>query len=193
MVVFYKKEEVQDILKKLVIFYDDTKQSCCDYVSEFEKYGNVDVRKASEHRDKSMIFATGASIGLVFESKNGKIPYEISHVIWRLIADKKESHMILVTGGSRELKVIQTAKNEMEQRGYQVKNVYSKYTLQKRKLEGAAAVEGILADLAEGREHIFPRERFRHMTKKERRRHMRNELKAYRKYVKNEEKKLMEG
>lgn len=179
-------------MKKLVIFYDDAKQSCCDYVSEFAKHENVEVRKASEHRDKSMIFATGASIGLVFESKNGKIPYEISHVIWRLIADKKESHMILVTGGSRELKAIRSAKNEMGQRGYQVKNVYSKYTLQKRKLEGPAAVEDILEDLTEGKEHIFPKERFQHMTKKERRRHLRHELKSYRKYVKDEEKKLLE-
>ena len=101
-------------MEKLIIFYDDTKPSCCRCISRFEEYENVECRKASDYLEKSLFFATNARIGLVFESDDGKVPYVISHVIWRMNADKTKDHMILVTGGRREFKAIEIARNDME-------------------------------------------------------------------------------
>lgn len=101
-------------MEKLIIFYDDTKPSCCRCISRFEEYENVECRKASDYLEKSLFFATNARIGLAFESDDGKVPYVISHVIWRMNADKTKDHMILVTGGRREFKAIETARNDME-------------------------------------------------------------------------------
>lgn len=101
-------------MEKLIIFYDDTKPSCCRCISRFEEYENVECRKASDYLEKSLFFATNARIGLVFESDDGKVPYVISYVIWRMNADKTKDHMILVTGGRREFKAIETARNDME-------------------------------------------------------------------------------
>ena len=101
-------------MEKLIIFYDDTRPSCCRCISRFEGKENVECRKASEYLEKSLFFATNARIGLVFESDDGKVPYVISHVIWRMNADKTKDHMILVTGGRREFKAIETARNDME-------------------------------------------------------------------------------
>lgn len=101
-------------MEKLIIFYDDTKPSCCRCISRFEGKENVECRKASQYLEKSLFFATNARIGLVFESDGGTVPYVIAHVIWRMNADKSKDHMILVTGGRRELKAIETARNDME-------------------------------------------------------------------------------
>ena len=87
-------------MEKLILFYDDTKPSCCRCISSFQKHENVECRKMSDNQDKTLIFATGAKIGLVFESENGKVPYTVSHIIWRVVADKNQDHMILVTGES---------------------------------------------------------------------------------------------
>lgn len=88
-------------MEKLILFYDDTKPSCCRCISSFQKHENVECRKMSDNQDKTLIFATGAKIGLVFESENGKVPYTVSHIIWRVVADKNQEHMILVTGGKQ--------------------------------------------------------------------------------------------
>ena len=134
-------------MEKLIIFYDDTKPSCCRCISRFEKYENVECRKASDYLGKSLFFATDARIGLVFESDNGKVPYAVSHIIWRMAADKNRDHMILVTGGRRELKAIETAKNDMEKRGYHVHHIYIRYMLEKYKPQEADVAAWILEDM----------------------------------------------
>ncbi|MBB5265703.1 hypothetical protein HNP82_002854 [Catenibacillus scindens] len=170
-------------MKDLVLFYDDTKKSCRDYAAEFAKFDHVECEKASEYVNEQLIYKTGGQIGLVFESENGKVPYSVLHIIWRLIADKRESHMIFVTGGSRELKALKSAKHDMEKRGLYVRNVYSKYILQKQKLQGDAAVRHILDELSQGHENLPQKEDIQNMNKKERRRRFRKEFKAYRKYM----------
>ncbi len=172
--------------EKLIIFYDDTKKSCRDCIREFEAYGYVECRRVSDYQKKTMIYATEAKIGLVFEGEDGKVPDSVLHVIRRLIADKKENHMLLVTGGRREFKAIKTAREEMNQRGYSVSNIYSRYLLQKHKLKQDAAVNWILYELSEGQETVSPREKYRDMDKKELRQHLRQEIKAYRSYQKQQ-------
>ena len=41
----------------------------------------------------------GPEVGLIFESENGKLPYGVSHIIWKIVADKNRNHMLLITGG----------------------------------------------------------------------------------------------
>ena len=39
-------------MEKLIIFYDDTRPSCCRCISRFEGKENVECRKASEYLEK---------------------------------------------------------------------------------------------------------------------------------------------
>lgn len=141
-------------MTEITIFYDDTKKSCQDYAGRFAEHENVECKKASEYRDQQMIFNKGTKIGLIFESENGKVPYSILHIIWRLIADKKEKHMIFVTGGDREFRAIKAAADE------------------------------ILYALSDGRSNVPHREEYRNLSKRELRKQIREEIKAYRKYRK---------
>lgn len=171
-------------MTEITFFYDDTKKSCQDYADRFAEQENVECKKASEYLDQQMIFNKGAKIGLIFESENGKVPYSILHIIWRLIADKKEKHMIFVTGGDREFRAIKAAADDMAQRGYHVNNIYSKYILQKHKIREDEAVDEILYALSDGHSNVPHREDFRNLSKKELRKQIREEIKAYRKYQK---------
>ncbi len=96
-------------MEKLVIFYDDRKNSCINCAEKFGQYENVECRKISDYQDQSLVYATGARVGLIFESENGKLPYGVSHIIWKIVADKNRNHMLLITGGSRELKAARAA------------------------------------------------------------------------------------
>ncbi len=87
-------------MDKFVIFYDDRKNSCINCAEKFGQYENVECRKISDYQDQSLVYATGARVGLIFESENGKLPYGVSHIIWKIVADKNRNHMILITGGS---------------------------------------------------------------------------------------------
>lgn len=51
-------------MEKLILFYDDTKPSCCRCISSFQKHENVECRKMSDNQDKTLIFATGAKMVL---------------------------------------------------------------------------------------------------------------------------------
>ena len=44
-------------MEKLILFYDDTKPSCCRCISSFQKHENVECRKMSDNQDKTLIFA----------------------------------------------------------------------------------------------------------------------------------------
>lgn len=167
---------------KIIIFYDETKASCCRWISRFEGHDNVECRKASDYAEKRLIFATGAKIGLVFESENGKVPYAVSHIIWRMTADKKEEHMILVTGGRRELKAIQAAEADMEKRGYYVGNIYIRYMLDKYKVKEEEAVEWILNDMETGQAKDNVKKKYINMPRRELKKALRREFREYRKY-----------
>ena len=42
-------------MKKLVIFYDDKKKSCCEYAEAFAGQENAECRKASDYPDQKPI------------------------------------------------------------------------------------------------------------------------------------------
>ena len=113
----------------LTVYYDGSRQSCRELAEKFSRYDGVVCRKAADYRKQQIIFAQGERIGLVFESRNGKIPFDISHIIWKIAASKTKTHMIFVSGGERELRALMNAREEMEQRGYHVENVYARYFL----------------------------------------------------------------
>ena len=100
-------------MDKLVIFYDDRKNSCIKCAEKFSQYENIECRRISEYQEQSLIYATGARVGLIFESENGKLPYGVSHIIWKIVADKNRNHMLLITGGSRELKAARAAVSDL--------------------------------------------------------------------------------
>lgn len=172
-------------MEKLIIFYDDTRPSCCRCISRFEGKENVECRKASEYLEKSLFFATNARIGLVFESDDGKVPYVISHVIWRMNADKTKDHMILVTGGRREFKAIETARNDMEKRGYHVRNIYIRYMLEKYKLKEEDVAGWVLHDMETDQLKSDVKEKYKDMSRREVAKHLRKEFRQYRKYQKD--------
>lgn len=169
-------------MDKLIIFYDDTKTGCCRCVSRFETHENVECRKASDYNDKTLIFATGAKVGFVFESENGKVPYAVSHIMWRMVADKKEEHILLVTGGRREFKAIRAASTDLEKRGYHVRNIYTRYILEKYKIKEEEAIEWMLNDIQTGQVRSDIEEKYTGLTKREARKELRREMKKYRRY-----------
>lgn len=171
-------------MEKMIIFYDDTKASCCRYAEGFQKQENVECRKASDYQGKTLIFATGARIGLVFESDNGKVPYAVSHIIWRMTADKKAEHMVLVTGGRREFKAIRAAKTDMEKRGYHVENIYIRYMIEKYKLKEEDTIEWILNDMDTNQVKKDINEKYQNLSKREVGKKLRREFREYRKYQK---------
>lgn len=148
----------------------------------------MECRKVSDYRDKSLIFATGAKIGLIFESENGRVPYGISHIIWRMTADKKRAHMILVTGGSREFRAIRTAERDMEKRGYYVRDIYTRYMLDKNHLTEEDTIKWVLNDIETGQTEYEIKNKYRNLSKKELRKEIRRELKSYRKYQRDHQK-----
>ena len=81
-------------MEKLVIFYDDRKNSCINCAEKFGQYENVECRKISDYQDQSLVYTTGARVGLIFESENGKLPYGVSHIIWKIVADKNRNLLL---------------------------------------------------------------------------------------------------
>lgn len=151
-------------MEKLIIFYDDAKAGCCRCVSRFETYENVECRKVSDYKDKTLI-------------------------IWRMVADKKGEHMILVTGGRREFKAIRTASEDMEKRGYHVRNIYTRYILEKYKVREEEAIEWVLEDMQTGQVRNDLQEKYHALSRKEARKEFLREMKTYRKYRREQRKK----
>lgn len=171
-------------MEKLIIFYDDKKKSCCDCAEWFSRHENVECRKASGYLDQRVIFATGGRVGIIFESEKGKVPRSILYVIGKLIADKTERHMILVTGGQKELRAIHTAGEIMWQRGYYPAYIYTRYLFEKNKLKKDETVAWVLNELEENRESIRIKDEYKNMSTREIRRHLRAEMKECRRYRK---------
>ena len=153
----------------LTVYYDDSRQNCREAAERFSGYDGVICRKASDYRQQQIIFAQGERIGLVFDSQNGKLHFAISHIIWKIAASKSKTHMIFVTGGKRELRALQTAREEMEQRGYHVENVYARYFFERSRVAPDGAVEQIVREMTEKRGNV-PSVSGRRLAKKEVRR-----------------------
>ncbi|MGI6008044.1 MAG: hypothetical protein ACOX8E_11210 [Ruminococcus sp.] len=169
-------------MDKLTIYYEDGKKSCQKFAEVFSQYGNVECRKASEHSARGFIFENQGKTGFLFESDDGKIPFSIMHILQRIVLDKKESHLILVSGGRRETEAAVAAREEMQKRGYQADHVYTRYLLEKFKMSPEDAAGRILNNLEEGRESItLLSEKYGNYSKKEFRQHLIREIRAYRK------------
>lgn len=177
-------------MEKLIIFYDDTKKSCIDCAEKFGEHEQVECRKISENQEQSIVFATGARVGLIFESENGKLPYGVSHIIWRIVAEKDKNYMILVTGGIRELKAARNAINDLGERGYHMASVYTRYILEKNKVTTEEAVDWILKDIETEKNCVQERvkEKYQGMSRKELGRSLRKEFREYKKYQKKQKK-----
>ena len=116
----------------------------------------------SDYKNKALIFASGARLGLVFESENGKVPFVVSHIIWRVVADKNSEHM--------------------KKRGYHVRNIYSRYLLEKHRIKEEDAVDWIMNDLETGQVRDRIEDKYKNMSRRELRKELRGEFRAYRKY-----------
>lgn len=176
-------------MDKFVIFYDDRKNSCINCAEKFGQYENVECRKISDYQDQSLVYANGARVGLIFESENGKLPYGVSHIIWKIVADKNRNHMILITGGSRELKAARAAVSDLDERGYHILNLYTRYVMEKNKITPEEAVEWILKDIETEkpkRMKEWVKEKYQGMSRRELRKELHRELKEYREYQKKQ-------
>ena len=154
-------------MKGLTIYYDDTKRSCQEFAEAFSKYEQVVCVRASDYKRQQIIFAPGKIIGLIFESERGKVPQGIERIISKIVASKTETHLIIVTGGSREFDSARTASVNMARRGYTVKNIYTKYLFEKNKLDVEAAADRIICDMEEEKETIHVLKKYRNDLKDE--------------------------
>jgi hypothetical protein len=167
-----------------VIFYDDKKSSCRQYAEELMKYEDVICKKASEYQNKTVIFELDNHVGFLFESENGKIPKAITHVICSTVMGKKETPILIVTGGGREIKAIKSAKDTLNTRGYSIKNIYTKYVFDKYDYNVIAAVRQIMSDVENQKENLLFKDKTRGLSSKQLKKHIRMEVKAYKSYRK---------
>lgn len=96
--------------------------------------------------------------------------------------------MILVTGGSREFRAIRTAERDMEKRGYYVRDIYTRYMLDKNHLTEEDTIKWVLNDIETGQTEYEIKNKYRNLSKKELRKEIRRELKSYRKYQRDHQK-----
>lgn len=134
-------------MDEITIYYEE-KSSCLLYLREFQKQGNIVLKKASDYSKEHMIYEKNHNVGFVFESCQQKIPYDISHIIWRLIMDKNGKCFVMVTGGQREFSTLKMAATDLESRGYKVVSGYTRYLGEKRKIGEEQVVKIITEQLA---------------------------------------------
>lgn len=167
-------------MKKRIFFYDDRKKSCCEYAEAFAGMEQVECRKASDYPDQTPIYVMEGTVGLIFESERGQVPYSILHIIWRLTANKEEKHMVLVTGGQKEFHGIRAAMEDLRQRGYVTGGIFSQYLIEKQRMKPQEAVEWMLQELEEEDKTPVDAENYEPLSKREVRRHLLEELRHYR-------------
>ena len=172
-------------MKKLTIYYDDTKQSCRRFADEFLKYENVECRKASEYQEQRIIFDDRVRIGLIFESQDGQIPASVLHIIRRVVADKEEKHLVLCNRRAQRGCRRCTQPGRKCSRGLircriSIRNIYLRSTgwVQRRLWPEWPKI------WKTGRENVLFKEKYRGCSGREFRKHLRQEIKQYRKYKK---------
>ncbi|HIX58223.1 MAG TPA: hypothetical protein IAA45_00695 [Candidatus Blautia gallistercoris] len=171
-------------MKQITVFYDAEKSSCRKYVEELKRYENVTCKIARDFQSEKIIFEDGKVVLFLFESEKGSIPKEIRYLISHLIMGKTEKHALVVTGGSREFNALRVAHSLLEERGFQVKNLYTEYVLEKNGYNVVSAVRKIMNDLERGNENLLFREEEGKIPRKEIRKRLRDELKKYKLYRK---------
>lgn len=177
----YRKGDL--IMDSLTIYYDDNKLKCTKYAELFSKYDNVICKKASDFLNRSVIHEENENVGFLFESNMEKVPYAVSHIIWKLIMNKPGNCFVMVTGGSREISALRTARTDLERRGYHVNSIYLQYIFDKYHMDIQEAVEKMMSDFEMGYKNILHyKEKAKNFTSKQIKKKLRKELQSYKHY-----------
>lgn len=176
-------------MENCTIYYDDTKRSCQLMARKMSEYENIICKKASDFTRQAFIYEGCANVGFLLESDKEQVPYEMKHVISRIVMDKSSYVFVVVTGGSREFKSLKTVNDELSQRGYRLSNIYSKYIFEKHHMDQQEVVGKIIGDM-EKKEARYPelKEKVDGLSKKELRKALKTGYREYRKYKKKNKK-----
>lgn len=173
---------------KCTIYYDDMNHSSVYFAEQLGEHPNIECKRASDYKDEKMIIESNRIVGFVFPSDNGSLPYNIKHLIWKIIMNKENDIFLVVSDGSRELKAVKSAIDTLSDRRYKVSNVYSKYVFEKYHINNY--VEKVLEDLNNNHSgYLKQLEESKKLSKKELRKYVRENMKDYKKYKKQKNKK----
>ncbi len=149
---------------KCTVYYDDTNKSSTFFSEQLSRHPNIEIKKASDYKDETMIVASDRIIGFVFPSENGEIPYNIIY-------------------GSREMRALKSSIDILTARDYIISHAYSKYVFEKLQVENPP--EKIWEDLGNNESAFMARQQAtKGFSKRELRKYMQEDMKEYRKYKK---------
>lgn len=176
-------------MENCTIYYEDTKHSCQLMAQKMSEYDNIMCKKASDFTRQTFVYEGSPNVGFIFESDKEQVPYEMKHVISRIVMDKSNYVFVVVTGGSREFESLKTVNDELSQRGYRLSNIYSKYVFEKHHMDQQEVIGKIIGDM-EKKEARYPelKEKVDGLSKKELRKALKTGYREYRKYKKKNKK-----
>lgn len=177
-------------MENCTIYYEDTNKRCRQYAEKFSAHPNIECRKISEYKEKTNIYEPNRAVGFIFYSGYGKLSYELKKIIWRIVIPEDAYLFLLVADGGREIDSLRNVAKELEERGYEVTNVYSEYFFDKYHITDRP--KKILDDMEKG-ESIWQREheKVREMNRRELRHHLKENLKSYKSYKKRKKEKKL--
>lgn len=166
---------------KCSVYYDDTNKSSTFFAEQLGGHPNIEIKKASDYKDEVMIVASNRIIGFVFPSENGGIPYNIKHIMWKMIMKKSNNIFLVVSDGSREMRAIKSSMDILTARGYMISHAYSKYVFEKLQVENPP--KKVCEDLGNNESAFMAQQKAtKGFSKRELRKYMREDMKEYRKY-----------
>jgi len=172
---------------KCTVYYDDTNKSSALFAEQLSRHPDIEIKKASDYKAESMIVASNRMIGFVFPSENGELPYNIKHIMWKMIMKKSNHTFLVVSDGSRELRAVKSAIDVLGARGYIISHVYSKYIFEKLQEENPA--QRVLEDLGNNESAFMEHQQaVKGFSKRELRKYIREDMKEYKKYKKRNKK-----
>ncbi len=168
---------------KCTVYYDDTNKSSTFFSEQLSRHPNIEIKKASDYKDETVIVASDRIIGFVFPSENGEIPYNIKHIMWKMIMKKSNDIFLVVSDGSREMRALKSSIDILTARDYIISHAYSKYVFEKLQVENPP--EKIWEDLGNNESAFMARQQAtKGFSKRELRKYMQEDMKEYRKYKK---------
>lgn len=176
-------------MEKCTIYYDDSLSSR-EFTDMLAKYEHITCKQADEFTDYLPVYEENKKVGFIFESNKEKLPSTIKHIIGSIVMDKAGECFLFAAGGERELMALRSASADLERRGYQVVNLYSKYLFERFHMNKEEGAERIVSDLESG-EESYPgfRKRISDMPRREMRKTIYREYRNYRKYCKGKHNK----
>ena len=175
-------------MENCTVYYDGANSHCRKYAESLSSYPNVVCKKMSDYREEPHIYEQNRDVGFIFHSGYGKVSYDLSHIIWRIVLPKDCYVFLVVADGGREIDAIRNVAKELEHRDIQVTNIYSEYIFDRYHVVNQA--ERLLEDMEKG-ESIWQKEqeRLRGMDRKALRHHLKDTMKQYRSYKKRKKAK----